>query len=65
MTNPANETFTYADGTQVVGSPPFPKLSPLERAEQGAAEPAAVTGNTITADDLQSGAEAKTSKAKK
>mgnify|MGYP001014915751 CR=1 FL=1 len=25
-----NETHTYADGTQRVGCPPFPKLSPKE-----------------------------------
>jgi len=45
-----NETHTYADGTQRVGCPPFPKLSPKEEHEASlrgespasSAEPAAV-----------------------
>ena len=28
-----NETHTYPDGSQRVGTPPFPKLSPLEDAQ--------------------------------
>ena len=36
-----NEVKTYPDGTQRVGCPPFPKLSPLEQ-EQGKTEPAEV-----------------------
>lgn len=27
------ETHTYPDGSQRIGSPPFPKLSPLEEQE--------------------------------
>lgn len=36
-----NETHTYPDGSQRVGSPPFPKFSPLEEA-QGKDAPAEV-----------------------
>jgi len=36
-----SEVHTYPDGTQRVGCPPFPKLSPLEQA-QGKTEPAEV-----------------------
>ena len=28
-----NETHTYADGSQRVGCPPFPELSPLQEQE--------------------------------
>lgn len=28
-----NETKTYPDGSQRVGTPPFPELSPLEQAQ--------------------------------
>lgn len=34
------ETYTYPDGSQRVGCPPFPRLSPLEQA-QGKPEPVA------------------------
>lgn len=34
-----SEKYTYPDGSQVVGSPPWPKLSPLQRA-RGEKEPA-------------------------
>ena len=27
-----SETFTYADGSQRIGVPPFPELSPIEQA---------------------------------
>lgn len=45
-----NEIKTYADGTQRVGCPPFPELSPLQEQEArlrgempaSSAEPAAV-----------------------
>jgi len=36
-----SEVHTYPDGSQRVGEPPFPKLSPLEQ-EQGKTEPAEV-----------------------
>ena len=52
MTEPTTELYTYPDGSAVVGCPPFPKLSPLERAE-GEPEPKADTTHTITAYDLQ------------
>ena len=34
-----NETHTYADGSQRVGCPPFPKYSPLGQAQGKTAEP--------------------------
>ena len=34
------ETYTYPDGSQRIGCPPFPKLSPLEQAA-GKTEPEA------------------------
>lgn len=33
---PANGVHTYPDGSQVYGAPPWPKLSPLQRAAQAA-----------------------------
>ena len=34
-----SEVHTYPDGSQRVGEPPFPKLSPLEQAQGKTAEP--------------------------
>jgi hypothetical protein len=31
-----SETYTYADGSSVVGRPPWPEKSPLERARDAA-----------------------------
>jgi len=32
------QIYTYPDGTQVIGLPPFPELSPKQRAEQAIRE---------------------------
>jgi hypothetical protein len=54
---PKSELHTYPDGSAVVGTPPFPKKSPLQIAAEsmervGApAEPGAVS-NVITADHV-------------
>jgi len=36
----ASETHTYPDGSSVVGRPPWPKLSPKQRAAEAAADQA-------------------------
>lgn len=52
-----NQVHTYPDGSQVVGCPPFPKKSPIERAAEAATaspEPdASDLSSVVTADHVE------------
>jgi hypothetical protein len=51
-----SEVHVYDDGSSVVGVPPFPEKSPIERAAEALANEPALKGdvplNTVTADNV-------------